>query len=297
MLKLFLLSATSIFIYAEVVNNNENVATTPLRVRGERCLEQFGPMESIFTGPHDSYHYNPEGECLSTLKPLETHNLDDVYAHPRTGCALGALLKEWQKNHCPNLYSGGPPDLQVIPTQKRNCRVAFGDIASRWENDWDDHETHDSGYCVDFRPFRKDKFDYAPLDYKDPEYDLATTVEFLRFVKKYGASNMFFNDPDILNKNKSSYVSKVSSWPGHAYHFHVCFEPNDIPESVIKNNCPHLAKDKIGKYCKDLIKNTAPGWSRLYLPDQHSCRPIPTPEPRPNYTPPHLIERTNRGPR
>lgn len=274
MLALILFLLLQVHSHAEVTTSEES--ELPKEVVGDRNLVQFGPMLSIFNGPHGSFHYNPEEgkRFMDASEAEDVHKLEDIYAHPRTACTLNKVFEEWRKNHCPDISTPGPGPggYARIPYQKRPCRISFGDIAHRRYANWSDHETHDDGTCIDMRPFRDDEFKNEPMQHDWANYSQSTTVQFLRFIKKFGASDIFFNDPDILNKNKKAYVPGVSKVAKHDDHIHFCLKPDKIPAKY----CPELKDEPMHK-------------KKDELPDGKN-RSIPIPTERP-------IRTKDRGPR
>ena len=95
---------------------------------------------------------------------------------------------------------------------------------------WKVHTGHDSGECVDIRPFRKNDNNNEGLVYsnnKFSRYDREKTKKFIGLLKKAGARTTIFNDRKIKGLSRDS--SGV-----HNDHIHVCFGEN---KSAVQKTC------------------------------------------------------------
>ncbi|MFN3455464.1 MAG: hypothetical protein ACK41T_10935 [Pseudobdellovibrio sp.] len=160
-----------------------------------------------------SNRYNPD-----SLNDLTV----DTYAAPHTACAMVAMVQEWKKTHCPNNDDG--------------CRFSWGDISHRTKPRWDGHNSHTDGECIDIRPMRKGSFSNLGLTWKQSQYDQDTTKKFIEFAKGLGATEIYFNDPKVINDSSLG----VKHIGGHDNHVHLCFRKND----KVKKTCNELKVDK-----------------------------------------------------
>jgi len=191
-----------------------------LKVHPSRPLVQIpvqGSRNSI--GPFNSHHYRGN-------EPRRQGG--DNYLHPNVACAFTKALRDWDQEVC-----RGSKD----PLNPRGCQVQWGDASdiyfdgrsgSRWP-----HGSHTSdGNCIDIRPMKKDnaaqKLD--SVTYRDSRrYDREKTLEFLKFLKKYGMRTAGFLDPKVYKSDRQ--FQRLS---GHHAHIHVCFDEES--EEVI-NAC------------------------------------------------------------
>jgi hypothetical protein len=187
------------------------------------------PMKTEHNGPFGSFHYTPD------------KGTKDVFINKKTSCAFQNLLSEWREKQCPSYKK---EDGTIVEYEERGCRVAFGDISHRDYKYWNGHRSHTNGYCIDLRPMRKGGFENAPLFYGSSNYDAAKTADFLELAKKYGATNMLFNDPNIRSRPRSAnYVSQIAYSPGHNNHMHICIRPENIPNDPPEiGKCPTVAE-------------------------------------------------------
>lgn len=140
--------------------------------------------------PFGSFHYRPDDKVSS-----------DAYLKPNSQCAFLQVLKKHNKD-----------------CKDAGCQVQFGDM---YHHDaWGAHSGHDSGECVDIRPFRKSDDSDAGLTYKQTSrYDREKTKSFIKILLDAGARYTIFND------RKISGISRDSSGV-HDDHIHVCFGEN-----------------------------------------------------------------------
>lgn len=165
--------------------------------------------EETGQGPFNSYHYNKDDEKNS-----------DTFLKTHSACTFMQVMKKWNN------------DCKVA-----GCQLQFGDLYH--EDSWLAHSSHDSGECVDIRPFRKnDDIQNSGLTYNYARYSRDKTEDFIKLLVKAGATPIYFNDEKILSKYKSSkyrseinpkyektmnYSRKPRPVSGHANHLHFCF--------------------------------------------------------------------------
>ncbi len=157
------------------------------------------PMMDGREGPFGSYHYKPDDRVNS-----------DAYLKPTSQCAFLEVLKKHQQ--------------QCTTT---GCSVQYGDAYH--EDSWGVHSGHDSGECIDIRPFRKGDDTDAGLSYKWGRYDRDKTKNFINLLKEAGARSIIFNDRRIPSLSRDSRGV-------HDDHIHVCFGEN---------------QNKVQKACRD----------------------------------------------
>ena len=146
-------------------------------------------------GPFGSYHYRPDDQQNS-----------DAYMKPNSQCALLQVLKKHQES-----------------CTTAGCQVQLGDMYHH--DNWGSHESHDSGECVDIRPFRKNDDDNAGLSYtQTSRYDREKTKSFIKLLRDSGARVIIFNDTQITARRLEN----------HNNHIHVCFGEN---RQKVKNTC------------------------------------------------------------
>lgn len=93
--------------------------------------------------------------------------------------------------------------------------VSIGQISHKGGGPMPPHKSHKLGIDVDVRPLRKDGKN-ASVTITDPQYDRTTTTELIKlWWKKAPVQAIFFNDPEVIQKNLSRFVD------GHNNHFHV----------------------------------------------------------------------------
>jgi hypothetical protein len=167
--------------------------TTPKIERSEMIKMNYDDQTG--KGHYNSFHYRTDDKQNS-----------DSYMKPNSQCALLQVLKK----HNEDCFSKG-------------CQVQLGDMYHH--DSWGAHQGHDSGECVDIRPFRKNDNDDAGLSYKNTgRYDGTKTKNFIGLLRKAGAREIIFNDKNIT-------ASRLSN---HDNHIHVCFGEN---RSKVKETC------------------------------------------------------------
>ncbi|TNE99275.1 MAG: hypothetical protein EP326_08440 [Deltaproteobacteria bacterium] len=140
-------------------------------------------------GPFGSYHYKPDDRVNS-----------DAYLKPTSQCAFLEVLKKHQQQ-----------------CTSPGCQVHFGDAFH--QDSWGVHGGHDSGECIDIRPFRKSDNTDEGFSYKWGRYDRDKTKNFISILKETGAKTIIFNDPKIPGLSRDSRGV-------HNDHIHVCFGEN-----------------------------------------------------------------------
>lgn len=168
------------------------------------------PMNELGEGPFNSYHYNADDK-----------NNSDTLLKPVAACTFMQILKEFDKQ------CSGP-----------GCEVMFGDLYH--ENDWDNHNSHGDGTCVDIRYFRKndDKRKNGGFVYTDARYDRVKTLKFVDILIKAGAEKIYSGDNTLLDSYSNEKLKSLlpigenpptknaetrpKSWPGHKNHLHFC---------------------------------------------------------------------------
>lgn len=263
MIHVFLIFFISSFSFGEVTDEEALVrGMVPLGLK-----HTYGAPEGAFRyNPDRSIRDRKNYSWLDEVNPLAEPEIDS-YINKETKCALLSLLKEWRVNHCPDTEEivdvGGYKHPNIY--ELRGCRVSIGDIShriyqsrgvyrrsdgkkisSKYVDDgtmdqWV-HATHTNGHCIDFRPFRKGRFKYEFLSVQklkghgdkwerhQQEYDRGKTAEFIRLAKEeYGATEIYFADPEIYQRSGSSYIPGVEA-RNHKTHIHVCMYPENIPK-------------------------------------------------------------------
>lgn len=148
-------------------------------------------------GPFGSYHYKPDDRVNS-----------EAYLKPTSQCAFLEVLKKHQQQ----CTSAG-------------CQVHFGDAFH--QDSWGVHGGHDSGECIDIRPFRKSDNTDEGFSYKWGRYDRDKTKNFVALLKESGAKTIIFNDSKIPGLSRDSRGI-------HDDHIHVCFGENT---SKVQKTC------------------------------------------------------------
>lgn len=202
------------------------------------------------------------GQGAFNTKPYNSDDKGgtDFFLKPKSMCGFMGLAKKFT-NEC----------------QSIGCQVQFGDMYH--EKQWGDHKSHESGECVDIRPFRKNHDDitrnepwhemmlnpdktstkkWIPNTMKrNPRYDREKTQQFIEMAIKEGATDIFFNDPEInkahssiINRKKIKPEDSSSVWdhwweirgniysddPSHNDHIHLCFKEQN--PNVCKQHSP-----------------------------------------------------------
>ena len=167
-------------------------------------------------GPHGSYHYK-----------RDDHFSSDTWALPSTSCVFKRIAEKWQAE-CTD----------------PGCQLQFGDLYH--EDAWGVHEGHDSGRCVDIRPFRKDTIvggikpdDDKGLTYNvpgtsrdNPRYDRDKTRKFIQLLIKAGSKSILFNDSKVEKGIEKNWI--INRATNHNNHIHVCFTPSD---DTVRETC------------------------------------------------------------
>ena len=171
-------------------------SSTPSIVR-EKMVKMVIDQETG-QGPHGSFHYKDDDKVQS-----------DSYMTTYSQCAFVKVLKKF-KEDC----------------KDEGCQVQFGD--SYHHDAWGVHKGHDSGECVDVRPFRQsDDIDFG-LDYTNKgRYSQTKTETFINLLKKSGARTIIFNDRKIGGLSRDS-------GGVHDDHIHVCFGED---QSKVQDTC------------------------------------------------------------
>ena len=172
------------------------------------------PVEAtaiVRRGPFNSYHYPTH---------LGEDESNDEWGKPESICAFMQVAKTWRDNYCPG--------------NNDNCNIGFGHIYH--PRKLNKHGFHESGECVDIRPFsakNEKRFQQVDLRDKNSGYNRELTNDLIQLLSKAGGTNIVFNDLSIKNKEKAN--KKVAN---HDNHIHVCFKTNN---------------EKVKKTCKDGI--------------------------------------------
>ena len=148
-------------------------------------------------GPFNSFHYRADDSVNS-----------DAYLKPQSHCAFLQVLKKHKKD-CTG----------------KGCQVQFGDMYHH--DNWGSHASHDSGECIDIRPFRKSDDENKGLTYNYSRYDQDKTKKFIKLLQDSGAKTIIFNDREISGPRRDSSGA-------HNDHIHVCFGEN---VSKVKQTC------------------------------------------------------------
>ncbi len=100
-------------------------------------------------------------------------------------------------------------------TQSVPIRVGHGSY--KGGGDTPAHGSHENGWDIDFRPFRSDGAN-AGMTWQQKGYDRATTLEFIKLIRKeYPNSTILYNDPQSIKAGLSI------PYEGHDNHIHVKF--------------------------------------------------------------------------
>jgi hypothetical protein len=151
-------------------------------------------------GPYRSYHYKDASKDKTN---------SDSYMNATSACAFLKVLEE-HNNLC----------------SSPGCQVQFGDAYSAAS--WGEHKGHKDGTCIDIRPQRKSS-DTTAITRRSTDYDYQKTVQLIAELRMAGASNIFFNDPNI--GNLLPFVRRLNN---HVNHIHACFDPNN---GKVKDTC------------------------------------------------------------
>lgn len=139
-------------------------------------------------GPFNSRQYNPDDSMSN-----------DAFLRPVPMCAFMEVLKKFEKD------CGGGID----------CQVQFGNMYH--SRDWNVHESHGDGTCVDLRPMRTDPENIANgLVVGGWNYDREKTRKLVNVLREAGGDPLYLNDSKIKGS---------TSLKGHHNHIHVCFNP------------------------------------------------------------------------
>ncbi len=166
---------------------------------------------------------------LGTDLPFE-----DSFAKSSAICLFMKIAKKW-KNECMNQFQHLPKgklkkeaiaDLcsksQACSEEKmaRQCTISVGDLAAANPSSYRGvdllgHREHRLGECFDIRPIRNDdQIGVAPVG--DPNNSTALNSFFTKFLKSFGAEDIFYNGPGPFSQ-------KIS---GHHHHIHFCLRKN-----------------------------------------------------------------------
>lgn len=143
----------------------------------------------------------------------------DTWGRPTTICSLYNLTDRFY-DECIAKPGRSTEDCQarvgdlsfVTPGEKSNGKDLLG------------HSSHESGNCIDLRPFRSDE-NYGPTEVGGAGYNRALNEEFIDIAKEMGASPIYLNDSGIKN---STYMDD------HHNHIHICFPPEN---STVAASC------------------------------------------------------------
>lgn len=151
----------------------------------------------------------------------------DTWGYPDTICALMKFAKKWNKTcYEAGLARAARQTVSRIPGPGiygilgDACTLQIGDIgfitpALKQDTTKDPlgHSSHKSGRCIDVRPVRNDG-EFVGTNYESPSYDQTLTRLLVSELKKAGATNVLFNDPDV----------SAGRMEGHDDHVHFCLE-------------------------------------------------------------------------
>lgn len=221
----------------------------PTEWKGSRMLNKAEvdlvkfPMDKNNKGPYHTHHYTPDDKGDT-----------DAFLKPTSMCSFLQVAKEFEKK-----------------CQGPGCEVQFGNMYHK--KSWKKHKSHESGECIDVRPFRKSEDDITRghpwHSYKknkngeiirdrsrlNTEYDRDKTRDFINLAIKAGATFVFFNDPIINeehqhpdNRSKLIPTNDGSVWDDwwrirgnlnkdnqiHDDHVHICFQEEN---PRVQNSC------------------------------------------------------------
>lgn len=174
------------------------------RANGRATLEREYMMKipidhETKEGPFNSIQYNPDD-----------NRSNDAFLRPVPMCAFMEVLKKFER-----VCGSGP-----------ECRVQFGNMYHH--QNWNVHETHGSGYCLDLRPMRTDPNNVANgLVVGGWNYDREKTQQLVNVLREAGATDI------ILEDGKIDGVRRLYNRT-HRNHLHVCFDPSDRD---VRNTC------------------------------------------------------------
>lgn len=171
-------------------------SNTPRVIREKMVKMKIDPETG--NGPFGSFQYKPDDSVRS-----------DSYLTTNSQCAFMQVLKKHQEN-----------------CKDAGCQVQFGNMYHH--EAWGIHKSHDTGHCIDIRPFRKsDDIDFGITYQNTMRYDRDKTKEFIKLLKSGGATTIIFNDGKIegLSRDRSGV---------HDDHIHVCF---DEESANVQNAC------------------------------------------------------------
>lgn len=198
--------------------------------RGKTALIKLPINEETGLGSFNMRHYTPDDAAYS-----------DNFIQPTAGCAFLRVAQLWEQN-----------------CQGAGCELQYGNMFHL--ESWGTHQTHDSGYCVDIRPFRKEDDRDRGLKYSHSRYDRERTKKFIEVLMQAGASDLIFGDRKLITHANLpatreavlpdapddywSYRHKPR-WDTeghHDDHIHVCFNPDD---ALVKKTCQQGLNKKI----------------------------------------------------
>lgn len=173
-------------------------------------------------GPFNMRKYNSE------------RGYTDNFLHPVSACAFLRVAQRWE---------------QIC--NEPGCEIQFGN--TYMHDDWGPHSTHDSGYCIDMRPFRKDNDESIGHTYRSGEYDYEKSLKFTKLLMEAGAHMVIFGDsriaaatnkksvrdevrPGVTNPNNYWWKHRIQDDDSgvHNNHFHFCFDPK---EKFVNDTC------------------------------------------------------------
>jgi hypothetical protein len=168
-------------------------------------------------GPYNSLHYKNE---------TFWNGVKDTMANRTSGCAFKNVLKEFEK-------------LCTQYGTKDQCRVQWGNFYRPRDDRSDEVQSveHDTGRCVDVRPFNKSgrvggQSVYEKATYHS-NYNPDKTRLFARAVTAAGATVLFGDRSFRGDRMIATRWIKEQLEP-HENHMHICFDPNSI---IVKNSC------------------------------------------------------------
>lgn len=172
-------------------------------------------------GPFWSYHYQKESGNA------------DLYLKPESACGFIQVLKHWNERHC--------------PTGKHDCRIEFGNASHAYytagvnTQAWE-HRGHDTGECIDIRPFKKNATGPSSGRNFGRQFNRADFEKLMRLFDQIGADSCFVADSKIAEQFRSCAYRQ-----DHNDHLHICF-----PKNNVVNGKP-VPNQKLLKACQEGI--------------------------------------------
>lgn len=157
----------------------------------------------------------------------------DVWGKPRTIYQFFKLAQFWKKR-CISGIDFNSSDLcgssrsvacSTLFEREFQCTLQVNDVAYfstglKNANGLDPlgHRTHSTGYCIDVRPMRKDGRLLPSRWQGTEENSHELNKEFALVLKAFGASSIYYNDPELIKLNLTHFKE------GHDDHFHFCLK-------------------------------------------------------------------------